>query len=134
MRIQIGLITIFLGLSACNLMQRSTRSWYYKPYESNQDVYGNFYEDRQILEVDRAKDELGLDFGRQLTAAERSSLSQRLALKRLEAGLNQDRERKQYYSYKPYFPSDRERIKFLRIPSLQARPLNLPNFPTLARA
>jgi hypothetical protein len=68
-----------------------------------------------------AYDELGLSPSVRLTEDEQYALERRTRLKRLESGISTEREREQYFEYKPYLDNDDERISFLSISSIDGR-------------
>lgn len=68
-----------------------------------------------------AYDELGLSPSKRLTDEERDALDKRMKLKRLERGLVSEKQRDQYYNFRPHLESDDERIYFLNLPTSEAR-------------
>lgn len=120
-RISFLLPVLFLGLSACSLMQRSSNSGYYDSVSANDRGVREFYNDKKSYEEDETRQELGLKSTVPLSDADRERLEERLALKRLETRLETEREKRQYYKFKGLMRNDRERIAFLRLPTMEAR-------------
>ena len=81
----------------------------------------HFYKSKKSHEMDMTRAEMGLPMSRPLNENEVARLNQRARLKRLENGLSTQREKKQYYGYKPYFVNDYQRRQFLRIGSFEGR-------------
>ena len=93
-------ITLFLGLSSCTTLQRSSKSGYYNENEAyGQRSPGSSAPDRQLFSSDR----------------ERYIYENRSELERLESSLNTDAEFTQYQKYKSYLKTDREKIEFLKM-------------------
>lgn len=109
-------ILAIIGLSACSLLQRQG----FNESSGNSNSAVDFIREKQVYETQIIKEELGLPDQRPLTETEAQALQKRVYLKRLEDRLKSDRERKQYYSYKP-FMSEEERIYFLRLSDLSSR-------------
>lgn len=104
-------------------MQRSQDSGYSNYYEESltESNVQQFYNDRAYHKNELAKEELGLKPTQTLSETEALQLNHRLYLKRLEDGLQTEKERRQYYHYKPMMKTDAERIRFLKTPSIEAR-------------
>jgi hypothetical protein len=68
-----------------------------------------------------ALDELGLSPSKSLTSDEREALEKRMRLKRLERSLIAEKEREQYFNFRPYLDNDDDRIAFLSLTSSEAR-------------
>lgn len=116
------LLVLSLGLSACStILQRSERSGYADDGESRVETIEEYYSEKQKLRFDRAREELGISEGRPLTEGEVAAIRTRVELHRLEQALTHDAEKRQYYSYKPYFRNDAERVYFLSLPNREAR-------------
>ncbi len=108
-------------LSSCGTLQRSAHSNY---RSSTNDYDTDFSRDgleRKNIQNDETARELGYSSSRALTDPERKNLEDRLALERAEKEISSNKEKEQYYSYKPMMKSDRERTQFLEIPTLEAR-------------
>ncbi len=108
-------------LNGCSSFQRSNQS----NYRSNTNDYDtefarDKFEQRNMKTEETAK-ELGYSANRILTDAERRNLEDRMSLRRAEKTLASKKEREQYYKYKPIMKSDRERMQFLEISSLEGR-------------
>lgn len=110
-----------LGLSACALMERSPRSGY-ASYEEESSYSGSasLYEQRRENVENDAREELGLQ-DRPLTEGERQAVEYRIRLKREEAKIATKREKRQYYQVRSALRSDRERLYFLSLPTVEAR-------------
>ena len=117
------LLFLSVGLSACSLLQRHTDSGYYDETGagSSSTTAQDFYSEKSQHETNLVKEELGYRPTQALSETERYNLNKRLHLKRLEARLESNREKKQYYGYKPSFNNDSERIYFLQLPTPEAR-------------
>ena len=115
------LISITIGLSACSLFQRSPQSGYADTGDSPYKAVYSYYQSKADQEWDRAKSSLGIDQTVELTNNEVQKIKDRIRLLRMEEALLYSQEKKQYYTYKPYLESDRERISFLSIPNWEAR-------------
>ena len=119
MRVLLALM--FLGLSACSTMfARDPRSGYTGEEDDLPAQKLDFYQQKQAGVEEDAKEELGLG-SRPLSDEERSSVENRVRLKRMEARLTTKREKKQYYDVRSALNSDRERIYFLSLPTYEAR-------------
>lgn len=116
---RILMIMTFLGLSACAGLSRDPRSGYFTE-ESEGAPPPNLHQQKQAGVEAEAREELGLG-SRSLSDAERSAIENRIRLKRMEARLATKREKKQYYGLRSALRSDRERIQFLSLPTLEAR-------------
>lgn len=113
------LLLVCYGLSACALLDVGPTH-----YSSVGPSGGanDFYKERARLNFQKAKEELGYDVStRNLTDQEVAEVHQRIELRRLENKLTYSLEKQQYYSLKPYFANDQERIQFLRLPNRAAR-------------
>lgn len=112
---------LFLGLSACSMLQRSANSGYYETSIPEARGTQEFYNDKKSYEIDETRQELGMRNSQALSDADRERIEDRMTLKRLESKLETQREKRQYYKLKGIMRSDRERIAFLRIPTIEAR-------------
>jgi len=107
--------------AGCSSLQRSSDSGYLQEESS---LYGNnrqFKQEKFSNELNNTRHELGLSSARPMSAGERARVSSRMKLKKYEKGLQTKREQQQYYKFKPYLNSDIERIRFLRLPTVEAR-------------
>ena len=108
-------------LCSCGSLQRSDRSG----YSANTNDYDTDFARENFERSNMANDEAARDLGyatnRSLTDGERRTLEERLELSRAEKTLSSKKEKEQYYKYKPLMRSDRERIKFIEIESLEGR-------------
>ena len=115
-------LTLSMGLSACTtVLERSESSGYAIPMESSLGSTQDFYQERNQTEWLQTQSELGIPSNRRLNDNEVRAVRTRMELNRLERRLNHRAERNQYFSYKPYFQNDHQRIQFLRIPTVQGR-------------
>lgn len=108
-----------VGLSACALLELKPTN-----YSSTNATGGaaDFYRERAYRDFAKAKEELGYHMStRDLTEAEVAEINRRIQLQKLEGRLTNSLEKQQYYSLKPYFTNDQERIEFLSLPSRAAR-------------
>ncbi len=109
-----------LGLTACALLDRDPRSGYLDsgaiPGESARDLYVQ----RQKQNEMEAREELGLT-SRTLSEDQASMVLNRMKLKRLEAGLKSESDKKQYFTVRSALGSDAERIRFLSLPGYESR-------------
>ena len=120
-RISLLLPVLLLGLSACSMLQRSTNSGYYESTSVEARGTQEFYNDKKSYEIDETRQELGFKNSQPLSEADQERIEERMALKRLESRLATQREKRQYYKLKGIMRSDRERIAFLRLPTMEAR-------------
>lgn len=107
-------------LSGCALM-RSRESGYTSRYDSTSSDSGQNYRYRDLEVRDSAATELGYGSYQRLTASEQRDVEDRLDLKRLERTFQSQREREQYYRYKPLMKSDRQRAEFIQVGSFEGR-------------
>lgn len=116
------LIILPLGLSSCTtVLHRSEQSGYATGVESSLHSAQDFYQERSQAQWLQTQTELGIPSNRRLTDHEVRAIRTRMELNRLEGQLSHRAERNQYYSYKPYFQNDHQRIQFLRIPTREGR-------------
>lgn len=110
----VAAVAFALALSGCAFMEPQNN------YASVQeDEYAAYSAQKNgTLE---ALDELGWSPSRRLTPEEQTVLEKRMELHRMEKNLLSEREREQYFNYKPYFEADQDRIDFLNLPSIEAR-------------
>lgn len=118
----IVLFAVLQTLTACSLM-RSRESGYNSRYESDLSggEYGSNYKYRDLEVRDSTATELGYGGFQRLSASEQREVEDRLALKRAERSLQSEREREQYYRYKPLMKNDRQRIEFIEVGSFEGR-------------
>jgi hypothetical protein len=101
-----------LSLSGCALFEEPRASL------NEEDDYAAY--SAQKNGMSDAFEELGYTPSQRLSDEEQEALYKRIKLRKLEKNLT-DKEREQYFTYKPYMESDSERIDFLNLPSKQAR-------------
>lgn len=106
-------------LAACTHWGRSPDSGYSAqgPIETRTQSR-DYNKDR---EVRKTAYELGFDPSRSLSAEEQGRISERIQLRNLEKKLGSTKEREQYSKILPWLKSDREKIEFLSVPSLEGR-------------
>lgn len=90
-------------------------------YDSPTSDSSRGYRYRDLEVRDSAATELGYGTYQRLSPAEQREVEDRLDLKRLERSLQSQREREQYYRYKPLMRSDRERVEFIQVGSFEGR-------------
>lgn len=113
---------VSLGLTACSgLATRSDSSGYADRDPQTPSTAEQYYSEKRRDAWGQAKEELGYTSPKELNEAEINTIRTRTELHRLEKSLNNDAEKKQYYSYKPYFRSDNERVQFLKLPTKEVR-------------
>lgn len=118
--LRLTMISLFLGLSACAMFDRTDRSGYAFEEQSASQPQVDLYRQKQMNVENEAREELGL-LGRPLSDNERALIEQRIHLKRAEARLQTKRDKKQYYGLRSSFKNDRERLAFLGLPTFEAR-------------
>lgn len=116
------LVLFAVVLSACSILQRHQGSGY-ADYESSltESNVKEYYNDKKNYKKSQALEEMGYESDRPLSEAEAKDLQLRLYLNRLEDKLVTEKERKQYYQYKPMMKNDSQRIRFLLLPNVEAR-------------
>jgi len=117
------LVLLFIVATGCSHLQRHQNSGYGYTQSKDEESYSPkvFYEEQTSNESELAAAELGLETSRPLTEQEMKELNTRILLKRLESRIPTEKERKQYFNYKPMFNSDEDRISFLYLPTFEAR-------------
>lgn len=108
------------GLTACNSLVRHADSGY-STYGGHNPLHIQLEQERQVHRESKAREELGYGTNYPLNEAQGITLQRRMALKKKEQSLATQREKKQYYFYKPLMTSDQERIYFLSLPSIESR-------------
>lgn len=116
----IVLLYVVQILSGCALM-RSSESGHSSRYDSNSSNSGQNYRYRDLEVRDSTATELGYGSYQRLSGAEQREVEDRVDLKRLERNLQTQREREQYYRYKPLMKSDRQRAEFIQVGSFEGR-------------
>lgn len=118
----IVLLAVAQSLAACSLM-RSRESGYNGNFERDLSSgdYGTNYRYRDLEVRDSTATELGYGGYQRLTASEQHEVEDRLTLKRLERSLQSERDREQYYRYKPLMKNDKQRIDFIEVGSFEGR-------------
>jgi len=116
----ISTMVVALG-SACGTLTRSEHSGYYSLSNDYDTDIARDNLERGTITRDETARELGYSSSRSLTDPERRALEERLLLVKAEKTLTSKIEKEQYYQYKPVMKSDRERIKFLEISSIEGR-------------
>lgn len=114
-------ICVSIGLTACSITNISrSESSGYTNYDGPSTAQ-EFYLERKSRVIEETKEDLGLSGRSELSEQEIAALKARIELNNLEKNLTYDLEKKQYYSLKPYFRNDRERVQFLKLPDPDAR-------------
>lgn len=116
---KLTLALFLLGLSACAMFDRHISSGY-GDYEESGDLNEDLYRQKAQHAEYEAREELGFN-GRALSDEERGDLETRIKLKRRERKLTTNREKKQYFSLRPALKTDRDRLQFLSLPTVEAR-------------
>jgi hypothetical protein len=104
--------------AACSHFDRSSDSGYnqggnYQPGTTRDHNY-----DRDMR---KTAYELGLDPSQKLSSDEQALVNDRIQVRSLERTLGSKKEREQYSKILPWLKTDREKIEFLSIPSLEGR-------------
>lgn len=126
MKTQIVLRLIFfaglLAGTACAQIQfhRSDASGYGEE-ASTPSTAQAYYHEKYTAQWNYARKDLGIPPNHTLTDADIHAIHTRMVLLRLEKTLRYEKERKQYYSLKPFFHGDGERIQFLELPTQETR-------------
>lgn len=117
------LLAGLLAGTACAQIQfqRSEASGYGDSMTESPSTARDYFQARYKDEWNYARQDLGIPAGQALTDTQKQEIHTRMQLIRLEKGLRYEQERKQYYSLKPYFHNDLERIAFLEQPTREAR-------------
>jgi len=110
-----------LGLTACSIITRSESSGYSDDNESGPNTIQDFYRERRAKAWQDTKEELAIPEGRELSENEVQDIRTRIELNRLEKTLQRDAKKKQYYSLKPFFNNDAEKVYYLKLPTDDAR-------------
>ncbi len=108
-------------LSACGTMQRSNNSGYRASTNNYDTDFTRDNLERKNNRTEEAAREMGFSSNRSLTEFERSNLEDRMNLARSEKTIASKKEKEQYYKYKPVMKSDRERMQFLDISTIEGR-------------
>lgn len=116
----IVLLIVVQALTACSLM-RTRESGYSSKYNSDPNDYSTGYRYRDLEARDSTATELGYATYQRLTASEQNEVEDRLELKRMERALQTEREREQYYRYKPLMKNDHQRVEFIQVGSFEGR-------------
>lgn len=116
------IIVLTTGLMACSTLTRSWNSGYTSyDDEGNYNATKEYYNQKNRTLINNTKAELGIPSTRPLTQNEKQMVHHRVLLKQHEELLETPEEKRQYFEIKPYFKTDRDRILFLRQPTLDAR-------------
>lgn len=111
------LVFLSLSLAACAGLERSSQSGYAQTNYRHQ-ALGR---EKRAFERHSAREELMRVREAGFYEDADAAISMRLALKRAEQRLVGELEKEQYYNNKPHMQNDRERLRFLQIPSFEAR-------------
>jgi hypothetical protein len=107
--------TFLFTLSGCMTMRPGPAS-----YSSYSDDPG----DLEVRLAEKRNDtalQMGLSPYENLSRSDRQRVNDRMELEIAERRLDSERDKEMYFRVKPEFASDRDRIKFLRLDSLEAR-------------
>lgn len=110
-----------MGLISCSSLERSRDSGYYQDSGSSLNSTKQFYSEKYQHEWSKSKADLGLKSSRPLSESEQVNIEKHMRLNRLESQLDTKREKEQYYSLKPYLPTEDHKIYFLQLPNVEAR-------------
>lgn len=118
-----ALLIIFLlvATARCGMLVRSEASGYAHNYGQKSSNLQSYYQERKSFQMNKAKEEIGYSNTRVLNEQERSELYLHMRLKRMEKTLKTEREKRQYYSFKPFIHSTRDKLQFLQIPTYEGR-------------
>jgi hypothetical protein len=114
-------LSSLLGLSACSIISRSDNSGYNDLTESGPSTIEDFYRERKAKVWQETKEDLSIPAGAELGENEIQNIRTRIELNRLEKKLQSDIEKKQYFTLKPFFNNDSERVYYLKLPTQEAR-------------
>ena len=117
----IVLLVVAQTFTGCALMRSRESGYTSSRYDSTTSDSTRGYRYRDLEVRDSTATELGYGSYQRLTASEQREVEDRLEVKRLERNLQTQREREQYYRYKPLMRSDRERAEFISIGSFEGR-------------
>lgn len=103
----------------CNLVRKHGTS--FDPiYEQEIPLNAKMLHEKKVHDQKSAKKELGLNQS-ELSDLHQQILDNRIELKKLEEELDTETAKQQYYEYKAYMNSDRQRIQFLELPTVEQR-------------
>lgn len=105
-----------LLLVGCTHLKRSSTSGYSDNRSTKKEVYID-------QEMQKTAYELGFDPSSSLSSNQISTIQDRQQLRRLERNLTSKKEKEQYSKILPWLQSDKEKLSFLSIPSLEGRQL-----------
>jgi hypothetical protein len=108
-----------LTVCACTTLQRSQQSGYAEGSQPTSP--SNLSESENSLEHKRVAYELGYDPNTALTEDQLRAIDDRRQLRILERRIESQREKEQYSKILPWLNSDKERIQFLSIPTVEGR-------------
>jgi hypothetical protein len=120
MKKSLFIIVMSLGPLACSTLDRHPGSGYGQRDTSALESIADYYRLKNNFEWTTAAETLGYT-NSDLNETQMQEVVQRMRLKRLEGRLENSLERKQYFTYKPYMATDKERIYFLSLPTREAR-------------
>lgn len=114
MRKGIFLLVAFINLSGCGHMARSTQSGYYSSQDSNDFSRNPQSEQFTQANLTRILAEQGMTVDDLKTDEGFVKVQNALEIKKLEARMTTDREKKQYYKTLPWLKDENEQVDFLR--------------------
>ena len=115
------LILVIFGTflnTGCNHFGRSNNSGYNQDESYQSGSHRDYNRDREMR---KTAYELGLDPANALSADEQARVNDRIQIRSLERTLGSKKEREQYSKILPWLKTDREKIEFLSVPSLEGR-------------
>ncbi|MCB0419493.1 MAG: hypothetical protein KDD61_00755 [Bdellovibrionales bacterium] len=121
MKMGILLIGFVLTLANCSTLTRSRASGYSDNYGQRSSSLDEFYQERESYDAGKARQNLGLSNSKILNESESERLFMQMKLTRLEQSIRSEKEKGQYYSFKPFLPSTQDKINFLQIPTYEGR-------------
>lgn len=105
--------------ASCTVLQRSQQSGYAGAQRPTSSISNR--EDANSLEHRRVAYELGLDPNSALSEDQLQAIDDRRRLRILERQIETQKEKEQYSKILPWLKSDKERIDFLTIPTIEGR-------------
>ncbi|MEY4617120.1 MAG: hypothetical protein RJB66_2080 [Pseudomonadota bacterium] len=114
MRKGIFLLVAFIYLSGCGHMARSTQSGYYSSQDSNEFARTPQSEQFTQANLTRILAEQGMTVDDLKTDEGFVKVQNALEIKKLEARMTTEREKKQYYKTLPWLKDENEQVEFLR--------------------
>ena len=117
-------LMIIASSAACTSLQRSPSSGYAnssRDSSANHERRDSSSSSRLNSRLDAAAEKLSYDDPSSLSDSELRQVHQQATLDRAEQLIEGRRERDQYFTNKPYFKNDRDRLAFLALPDYETR-------------